>query len=484
MKVFHNERMKPHPSEITKEIQNFSFFKHFDRNLILQISTLLEVNEFKIGETVLAEGQRNTKLFFIRSGSAEVLLSGESVATLDNPGDVIGEMSVATEGPVATTIRATSVLSCFVLDSDNFKHVPQKDRDHFLALLYKLFSAVLSERLTKTNEKARLFEIVNREVHQAQKNLEKIGQKKVLVVESDKKQLMLAKLAVGGTGVNLDATSLTSEAELFLKNSTYDVIIADEKHLEFLKKLHNDKTSSRLVLVTSKDVATNFDVYKKSHFIDTVISIDSNDRAFTIRSILTTLIKVLTQDLFGFEKYLSWGVDVQSRQVQSSLDRPKLRDEMIEYFTKLGIRTTFLERCNTVTEELLMNAIYDAPVDVQGHSIFNNLSRKTTVTLEPHQQGQLRYGSDGVFLAVSVTDPFGALTKDIIFKYLETCYHGNPESVESEKGGAGRGLHQIIENSDLTIFNVRSGIQTEVICLFYIESFRKEGTPSFHYFFS
>ncbi|MBL7669854.1 MAG: cyclic nucleotide-binding domain-containing protein [Bdellovibrionaceae bacterium] len=476
--------MKPHPTEITKEIQKFSFFKHFDPNLILQISTLLEVFEFQPGEIVLSEGQRNTKLYFIRSGSAEVLLSGESVATLTNPGDVIGEMSVATEGPVATTIRATSTLSCFVLDSENFKHVPQKERDHFLALLYKLFSAVLSERLTKTNEKARLFEIVNREVHQAQLNLEKIGQKNVLVVESDKKQLMLAKLAVGGTGVNLDATSQTTEAEALLKNKKYDVIIADEKHLEFLKRLHEEKNPSSLVLVTSKDVATNFDTYKKGQFVDTVISIDSTDRAFTIRSILTTLTKVLTQDLFGFEKYLSWGVDIQSRSIQSSLDRPKLRGEMVEYFTKLGIRTTFLERCNTVTEELLMNAIYDAPIDKQGQSLYNNLSRKTPVNLEPKHHGTLRYGSDGVFLAVSVTDPFGALTKDVIFKYLETCYHGKPESVESEKGGAGRGLHQIIENSDLTIFNVRAGIKTEVICLFYIESFRKEGTPSFHYFFA
>jgi hypothetical protein len=55
--------------------------------------------------------------------------------------------------------------------------------------------------------------------------------------------------------------------------------------------------------------------------------------------------------------------------------------------------------------------------------------------------------------------------------------------LNTQKGGAGRGLHQIIENSDLTIFNVKKGIRTEVICLFNIDGQKREAQPSFHYFF-
>ncbi len=98
---------------------------------------------------------------------------------------------------------------------------------------------------------------------------------------------------------------------------------------------------------------------------------------------------------------------------------------------------------------------YDAPVDSQGHAVFNHISRKEEVQLDTHQQSHLRYASDGVLLAVAVKDPFGSLSKDIIVDYLLTCYNGQAGSLNTNKGGAGRGLHQIIENADLTVFNVK-----------------------------
>lgn len=51
------------------------------------------------------------------------------------------------------------------------------------------------------------------------------------------------------------------------------------------------------------------------------------------------------------------------------------------------------------------------------------------------------------------------------------------------KGGAGKGLHLIVENSNLTIFNVKKGHQTEVVSLFYLDSQRRAVKPTFHYFF-
>ncbi|MNL35107.1 hypothetical protein D3C87_1571190 [compost metagenome] len=86
-------------------------------------------------------------------------------------------------------------------------------------------------------------------------------------------------------------------------------------------------------------------------------------------------------------------------------------------------------------------------------------------------------------MAVSVSDPFGALTKDLIIDYLLSCYTGKAGEMNTNKGGAGRGLHQIIENSDLTIFNVKMGVRTEVISLFNLDGQKREAQPSFHYFF-
>lgn len=485
MKPETQESMKLHPTDIAKELKAFQFFRTFPDELLLQVATLVETCAFAKGDVILKEGQLNKNLYFIRSGHAEVVLAGEVVALLQNPGEVIGEMSVVTGKPASTTIRAGSDIQAFAINTDNFAYVPPKDQDHFLHLLYRIYSNILADRLVKTNEKARLFEIANRELHQAQMNLDKSGNKCVLLVETDKKQLALAKVALGSTGVQLDTANEIDGAKQLLSEKKYDAVVADETCLELLRHAAAVKHPGHLVMMTGKDVASHLQTMRDMAFVDTVMTRDPEDRHFTIRTILTTLTKVLGTDLFGFEKYLTWGVETQSRPVKASGDREALREEMSAYFRKLGVRSTIIERVNTVTEELLMNAIYDAPVDSQGRSLFNHLNRRTPVVLETQHQSTLRYASDGVFLAVSVVDPFGALPKEIILRYLESNYRGEENIREHQgKGGAGRGLHQIVENSDLTIFNVKKGKKTEVICLFYVEGHKREPQPSFHYFFN
>jgi hypothetical protein len=183
------------------------------------------------------------------------------------------------------------------------------------------------------------------------------------------------------------------------------------------------------------------------------------------------------------EKYLSWGVEVNHHNILHSKQREELKGTMTEHFRRFGIRSSILGRMNTVVEEMLMNAIYDAPVDSYGKSLFNHMSRKEEILLDSYQQSQLRYACDGVHLAVAVEDNFGALTKEIIINYLKSCYEGRAGTLNEGKGGAGRGLHQIVENADLTVFNVKSGIRSEVICIFNLEPVKIDSSPGLQYYF-
>lgn len=473
--------MAIHPAEIAKELRSFSFFKTFTDEMLLQISTMTVEKKIASANFILREGELNTKLYFLRTGVAEITLEGEVVAILQTPGDVMGEMSVVLKRPVTSSIIAKTDVLAFVIDSDHFSHVPQKDYDRFNSLLYRVYSTVLADRLVKTNQKARLFEIANRELFEAQATLEKSGDKSVLLVDVDRKQLVLAKMAVGSSGVRMDLASDVATAKQLLQLNKYDLVIFDDNCSEILDFIPDIK---KAVMVTSKRVQENIPILKRTKKVDNLITRDSDDKQLTIKTLLTTLSKLLNNDVFGIEKYLSWGVDIQAKKVASSSERLKLKDDMLAYFKRLGIRNTVLEKMYQVTEELLMNAIYDAPTDKSGKSLFNHLSRKTEVALESHLQSTIKYGCDGIYLAVSVADPFGSLTKDIIINYLDSCYTGQAGSLNKGKGGAGRGLHQIVENSDLTIFNVKAGQRTEVISIFYTETNKKEPNPSFHYFFN
>lgn len=475
--------MKMHPADITKELQGYSFFKSFSEDLLLQISTMMDEQTFSAGEYILREGQDNNSLYFLREGQAQVFLGGESVATLEKSGEVLGEMSVITGNPAATTVKALSAVKCFVIRANDFSHVQPKDKDRLQALLYRVYCTILSERLLKTNEKARLFEILNRELHEAQNALEKGNGGSVLLVEPEKKQQLPVKMALGGTGVELDIANSVDEAREFILSKSYDVIFAEASCVDILKEAKDKNAVKFGVLLTSQDVRGNLDILKNNRYVEHIISRDNEDRNSTIRYILTTLGKLLNKELFGLDKYLAWGVESQKKSVVRSGQREELRNEMMAYFKKMGVRSSVLDRVNTVSEEMLMNAIYDAPIDSQGKSIFNHKSRKDEIVLDTHQQSQFRYGSDGMLLAVSVIDPFGGLTKDIVVDYLLSCYNGQAGSMNTQKGGAGRGLHQIIENADLTVFNVKKNVRTEVICLFNLDGQKRVAQPSFHYFF-
>lgn len=476
--------MNQHPSEIAKELKLFPFFKSFNEDLILRVATLVKEEFIKAGDYILKEGEPNHCLYFLRSGKAEVILTGEVVALLQNYGEVIGEMSVITQKVVGSSIKALTDVELYKIDTQEFTRVPPKEKEKFEVLLFKIYSNILADRLTKTNERVRFYELTNRELHQAQVTLNISGNKKILLVEADRKQLQLAKMAVGGSGLTLDTANDSSAAQNLIDNNEYDLVLCDENNFEIIRWIKQNKPSLKVVFLANKEIKANLSILRENNFIDYLITRDPNDKAYTIKAILTALNKILSKDLFGLEKYLSWGTDIQHKSAVSSRDRTQLKEEMAQYFQKIGIRQSILTKVYTVAEELLMNAIYDAPTDISGKPLYNHMSRQQDVYLEKHQQPQLYYGCDGAILGISVCDPFGRLTKNIIYNYLESCYNGQAGMYNAEKGGAGRGLHQIIENSDITIFNVKKNIKTEVICLFGVESSKVETIPTFHLFFS
>lgn len=309
--------------------------------------------------------------------------------------------------------------------------------------------------------------------------------KRVLVADTDKKQLLLSKMALGGTGVSLETVSDVAEAVRLVGTESYDLVLASADMLEILRSARAKNPKVHIVFVTSESIPDYLPKLQGSGVMPNIVSRDENDKALSIRNIMSTVTKLASNNIFGLEKYLNWGAEVKELPIRRSSEREWLREQMAEHFTKLGIRKSIIDTVNTVLEELLMNAIYDAPVDASGKPIYNHLSRTQEVVLKPHEEGRFRFACDGQYLAISVEDPFGALTPETTLKYLDSCYGNRAGELqaESKKGGAGRGLHQIIENSQLVVFNVAPHKRTEVIALFgMIPGDKTERAPQFHFF--
>jgi len=57
------------------------------------------------GETVVTEGSRDGVLYFLESGTVEIVKEGVSITTVKDSGAVFGEMSVLLDAPHTATVR-------------------------------------------------------------------------------------------------------------------------------------------------------------------------------------------------------------------------------------------------------------------------------------------------------------------------------------------------------------------------------------------
>jgi len=71
---------------------------------------------FEPGEVLIAEGDRDGKLFVLIDGEIEVIRRDTRVTHVDEPGSIFGEMAVLLDMPASATVQALSPARCFVVD--------------------------------------------------------------------------------------------------------------------------------------------------------------------------------------------------------------------------------------------------------------------------------------------------------------------------------------------------------------------------------
>lgn len=181
--------------------------------------------------------------------------------------------------------------------------------------------------------------------------------------------------------------------------------------------------------------------------------------------ILVTVGKILRQDIFGLEKYFSWGVQPRSFQMKLSSQKGQLLEEAEVYARSIGVHPRLVDLFCTVADEFASNALFNAPVDGNGRRRFAYLDRTTAVALEQSEDIEFKFLSDGRRLGISVTDPFGSLTPERVAEYLARCLRMGSDQIDEKKGGAGLGLYCIFNSVSHFVVNISPGKKTEMIGL-------------------
>jgi hypothetical protein len=204
-------------------------------------------------------------------------------------------------------------------------------------------------------------------------------------------------------------------------------------------------------------------------------SVITYDEQFEPEDFIVTVTKLLHGQVFGLQKYFPWGVTLYNMEIASYEEKVKALDVLNAYAELAGARGPVRDRMALVAEELMINAMYHAPVDDDGKPLYQHLPRKEMAGKHFDRPVKVACASNGQLFAVAVRDAYGSLDKDVVIKFLSK---GTQKSLtpEQKESGAGLGLVTALKNANKLVFILAPGNGTEVIALFDLDLLAK-GRP-------
>ncbi len=258
-----------------------------------------------------------------------------------------------------------------------------------------------------------------------------------------------------------------------------DIIVSD---FDSIDDTFSSENLEKLIVLTDKPNSLNILKLISNYSIKHIIGANSNKLIddFSIAAKLIVSNSGVTINDFNcnsdndiFLKHIITSSD----EINSVIDAAVAKIDFSDYFDS---PSAFVK---TISNELLTNAVYNAPTSSIGKPKFECQSRTETVFLNNDETVSYTLGRCGGDIYISVEDKFGRLTYDKLSRVLKKCAE-NPSPSDKE-GGAGLGLYLIYSNVNRFILFNEKNVATKIVAI--IENtkrynlYRKRIT-SFHYY--
>jgi hypothetical protein len=268
-------------------------------------------------------------------------------------------------------------------------------------------------------------------------------------------------LAAGATAIVVEepaqATPLVGEA---------DVLCGDAFDGDYVAEQVRAHPRLRGVLWTAEPLKRSLRYLAEARAIDHVLArrdFESPPRAWET---LLVARRLLGAGAPGLEGYLDWGYAARDVTVRSTADRDSAVAQVQLFVGTLQVPRRLAEMAGELAHELLMNALYDAPVDASGHAKYA-ADRKASIALTDAEVPRVRIGTDGTRLVFQVRDPFGRLERAHVVDGLTRGLAGG--ELDTSHGGAGLGMLVCHNNSSALVFDVERGRHTEVTAVLELD---------------
>jgi CRP/FNR family cyclic AMP-dependent transcriptional regulator len=153
--MFESKYLKNNIQNIQR-LMTIPALKHFETSNVGKLLRLSKIREYEHGELIIKEGELDPWLYFLLSGQIRIEKKGKNIATIDQKGEIFGEMRIVDSLRRSASVYAEGKTICLAVDTSAKERLVTDDgRDEkldFLLLLYKIFAEYMSIRLRLTND--------------------------------------------------------------------------------------------------------------------------------------------------------------------------------------------------------------------------------------------------------------------------------------------------------------------------------------------
>jgi hypothetical protein len=244
-------------------------------------------------------------------------------------------------------------------------------------------------------------------------------------------------------------------------------VCADTFDADFIAEQVRAQSKVRGILWTAEPLRRSLRYLVETRTIDNVLGrkdFESAPRAWEVLMVARRLMSPSGPPPIA--AYLDWGFSATEVEVRTTGDRDAAVGEIQNFVGTLGVPKRVAEMFGELAHELIMNAMYDAPVDQSGRPKYA-FDRKADIRLADEERPVVRIATDGSKLVMQVRDPFGRLERKHVFEGLARGLAGG--EMDSSHGGAGLGMMVCHNASSAMFFDVARGRYTEVTALFELD---------------
>ena len=283
----------------------------------------------------------------------------------------------------------------------------------------------------------------------------------IVIVHPDRRIQRIIQRVLGGTGYAIDVTDDLAHATRLVADLAPVLVVLDGSAITspamtgVVSAARARGAETCMTLVGDDQIAQTprlLELGAITHLLVHPMPVLAEELTLTAQ-------KLIRDDLFGVEKYLLWGTELHATTLTDASQRAPLVTELADHIRARGQSARAGAMAMLVADELLSNAVHNAPIDATRAHYRADLPRDQALALDEPHQVTLRWGCDGRYLAIEVSDRFGSLDRETILRALVQ------RDVRNSGGGAGMGIALTYRSCDHLVFNLAPDRRTEVIAL-------------------